>query len=940
MRITTSLVEAYLKCPVKCFLWSVSETGTANSYDRWVRTENESYRESHANRMVGKLEPDEWVIGLRGINNIRSVRWRFALDSTIDEKNLESNIHAVRRISDGHDKISRFIPVRFFFRNKITKNDKLLVAFDALVLSEKLRLPVTQGEIIHGDSHTTVRVKTADLLKEVRKITSRIDRVISSGASPYPILNRHCAECEYHARCNREATQKDDLSLLSGMSEKERKNLNSRGIFTVTHLSYAFRPRRRSKRSQDKREKYHHSLKALAIREHKIHVVGSDELKIGGTPVYLDVEAITDREFYYLIGVRIDSYQVPIQYSLWADNQGDEESIWHDFIGIVSAIPDPVIVHYGSFETDFLKSMCDRYGSPEEEPMVRKAICTAINLLSFIYGRIYFPTYSNGLKDVGLYLGFGWSDENPSGIKTVLWRSEWEKRREPSTKQKLITYNAEDCEALEWTTGFVRAISAPGNKATGNQQHIVQADSLPRKSWFKWRKTQYLLPALDEIGRTAYWDYQQEKINLRSNKRLKKMRRPTTRSPGSKPRANKVIQWPKPDACIRCGQPKLYRHHKYSKEVIDVRFGRSGLKRWITKYIAYYYRCPACHAVFYNSDRPWDGNKYGRNLLLLCAYLNIDLRIPQKRIAVFLREVLGFQFSNNVINKFKEKAALLYKPTYERLLNKVVNGKLIHADETAMNLDGKTGYVWAFASMEDVAYVYAPSREGSLVQTLLKNFKGVLVTDFYSAYESIGCPQQKCLLHLIRDLNDDLLKEPFNEELKGLVTGFANLLRPVVETVDRFGLKARFLRKHKKDVERFFKELSHLSHHTETAIKCKSRFEKNRSTLFAFLDYDGVPWNNNNAEHAIKAVALLRRNLGGLSTERAIGDYLILLSVCETCRFKEVSFLDFLRSGEEDIDAYVDGAQGGQAEKRRKEQIEGAAANAENVTTPPNLRLH
>ena len=50
------------------------------------------------------------------------------------------------------------------------------------------------------------------------------------------------------------------------MSAKERQKLRSKGIFTVTQLSYTFRPRRRPKRLRDKREKYHHSLKALAIR--------------------------------------------------------------------------------------------------------------------------------------------------------------------------------------------------------------------------------------------------------------------------------------------------------------------------------------------------------------------------------------------------------------------------------------------------------------------------------------------------------------------------------------------------------------------------------------------------------------------------------------------------------------------------------------------------
>ena len=69
------------------------------------------------------------------------------------------------------------------------------------------------------------------------------------------------------------------------------------GIFTVTQLSCTFRPRRRPKWQRDKREKYHHALKALAIREQKIHIVGSPELKLAGTPVYLDVEGLPDRDF-------------------------------------------------------------------------------------------------------------------------------------------------------------------------------------------------------------------------------------------------------------------------------------------------------------------------------------------------------------------------------------------------------------------------------------------------------------------------------------------------------------------------------------------------------------------------------------------------------------------------------------------------------------------
>ena len=80
---------------------------------------------------------------------------------------------------------------------------------------------------------------------------------------------------------------------------------------------------------------------------------------------------------------------------------------------------------------------------------------------------------------------------------------------------------------------------------------------------------------------------------------------------------------------------------------------------------------------------------------------------------------------------------------------------------------------------------------------------------------------------------------------------------------------------------------------------------KNRHTLFTFLDYDDVPWNNNNAEHAIKAFATLRRVIDGITSENGLSDYLILLSLCETCKYRGVDFLDFLRSGSKDVNGFA-----------------------------------
>src|SRR5512135_1006516 len=88
-------------------------------------------------------------------------------------------------------------------------------------------------------------------------------------------------------------------------------------------------------------------------------------------------------------------------------------------------------------------------------------------------------------------------------------------------------------------------------------------------------------------------------------------------------------------------------------------------------------------------------------------------------------------------------------------------------------------------------------------EPLLHGFAGVLVTDFYPAYDSMGCAQQKCLVHLIRDLNAGLLENPFDEEFKHFAFEFGRLLRSIVTTIDGHGLRRSHLAKHRREVDHF-----------------------------------------------------------------------------------------------------------------------------------------
>lgn len=102
-------------------------------------------------------------------------------------------------------------------------------------------------------------------------------------------------------------------------------------------------------------------------------------------------------------------------------------------------------------------------------------------------------------------------------------------------------------------------------------------------------------------------------------------------------------------------------------------------------------------------------------------------------------------------------------------------------------------------------------------------------------------------------------------------------------------------------MDQIYDALSKQTFETAVAAGYKKRFEKNRNKFFTFLDYDGIPWNNNNAEHAMKALVRLRRNIAGKTSAKGMRDYLVLLSISETCRYRGVSFLDFLRSQQIDV---------------------------------------
>jgi hypothetical protein len=313
--------------------------------------------------------------------------------------------------------------------------------------------------------------------------------------------------------------------------------------------------------------------------------------------------------------------------------------------------------------------------------------------------------------------------------------------------------------------------------------------------------------------------------------------------------------------------------HLIRRKTVDMKFFKGGVKKWIVSYLSWAYECRGCGVSFTSDEWRKDRTLYQNGLVSWCVYQNIECKQNMGQVQDTLAEVFNLHVPPRQLYLFKSWARKRYEALYEKIRAKIIEGHLIHIDEATVNLrNNEKGYVWVLTSLDKVYYFYRSSREGTFLTEMLSGFKGVLVSDFFSAYESVDCPQQKCLLHLLRDVNEDLKKNPFEEELKKFAQDFAGLLRSIVDTVDRHGLAKAYLSRHAPQANDFIQKTASAAFSSEVMLHYQKRVKKFSDRLFTFLGYDGVPWNNNNAEHAIKYFAKYHELGDGTFTENSIGE--------------------------------------------------------------------
>ena len=84
---------------------------------------------------------------------------------------------------------------------------------------------------------------------------------------------------------------------------------------------------------------------------------------------------------------------------------------------------------------------------------------------------------------------------------------------------------------------------------------------------------------------------------------------------------------------------------------------------------------------------------------------------------------------------------------------------------------------------------------------------------------------------MIRDINDDLRKNPFDVEFEKFSLALRVLVIQIFETIEKYGLKKRNLNKFKKSVEIFYKnKIERADYNSDIVRRYQKRFSHIKSS--------------------------------------------------------------------------------------------------------------
>jgi transposase len=341
--------------------------------------------------------------------------------------------------------------------------------------------------------------------------------------------------------------------------------------------------------------------------------------------------------------------------------------------------------------------------------------------------------------------------------------------------------------------------------------------------------------------------------------------------------------------CPDCGYLLRGRSVARTRQVIDL---PEPAPVEITEHRMLKRHCPVC-------DRWWTPRvdfgaqvlgqgRVGVRLVSLIAYLRQSARLPLATIQHLLATLHGVRLSVGALVDLLQRLGQATQPEQDALLAQARASPVLHMDETGWRENGQNGYVWGLVTpgAQPVCYyAYDRSRAGAAAATLLADFSGHLVTDYYGAYNHLGCQHQRCWVHLLRDLH--ALKQAHGAD--ATVVQWAQAVRALYDDAQAafdgprmLSAELRTLLARQLEAQAYRLAVIYAGQKKHPCQALAKRLLRHAGELFAFVRVDGLDADNNRAERLLRPVVVQRKISGGTRSAAGSATRLGLASLFQT----------------------------------------------------------
>ena len=233
-----------------------------------------------------------------------------------------------------------------------------------------------------------------------------------------------------------------------------------------------------------------------------------------------------------------------------------------------------------------------------------------------------------------------------------------------------------------------------------------------------------------------------------------------------------------------------------------------------------------------------------------------------------------------------QRLAEVLEPWYVQIGQQAQASAVLHADETGWRMNGRTWWLWCFANRTTCYYLLDPSRGSpALEKFFAEAFDGVLVTDFWAAYDAFATERQCCLVHLLRELEKVDLSN-HSTEWQAFAKMLRRLVRDGIRLRKRLDFSPEAYAPRIQRIDRRLVALSHATYADADAARLAKRLARHTDQLFTFLDYPAVPFDNNLAERMIRPAVILRKNCQSNRSEKGAAVQAVLMSIYRTLKLR------------------------------------------------------